>query len=275
MIFGAHHKHRGLQGTYTQRYNGRHRLFGHLFQGRYKAVIVDGQAEENYFPVVSTYIHLNPARAGLIRIGQERLKRYRWSSYLWYLNRAGQRPRWLNTEQVMGRLGLAPADRRGYEAYMEGRVLELGRKARRKELEAQWKPLRRGWYVGGASFLERLEAYLDGALEGRQRESHSGQAKDAHDEAAAERALGQALGALGLSDAELEQMPKSAPEKMVLAWWLRQRTTVPLRWVSERLAMGHFTRVSQAITQIQRRPARKHEQLKRLLRRVARNQTAA
>lgn len=129
--------------------------------------------------------------------------------------------------------------------------------------------------MGGASFLERLEAYLDGALEGRQRESHSGQAKDAHDEAAAERALGQALGALGLSDAELEQMPKSAPEKMVLAWWLRQRTTVPLRWVSERLAMGHFTRVSQAITQIQRRPARKHEQLKRLLRRVARNQTAA
>ena len=76
LIFGAHHKHRGLQGTYTQRYNGRHRLFGHLFQGRYRAVVVDGQAEEDYFPVVSTYIHLNPARAGLIRIGQERLKRY-------------------------------------------------------------------------------------------------------------------------------------------------------------------------------------------------------
>ena len=162
--------------------------------------------------MVSPYIHLNPARAGLIRIGQERLKRYRWSSYPWYQNRAGQRPKWLNTEQAMGRLGLAPADRRGYEAYMEGRVLELGRKARRKELEARWKALRRGWYVGGASFLERLEAYLDRALEGRQRESHSGQAKDAHDEAVAERALGQALGALGLSDAELEQMPRSAPE---------------------------------------------------------------
>lgn len=68
---------------------------------------------------------------------------------------------------------------------------------------------------------------------------------------------------------------KSAPEGMVQAWWLRQRTTVPLRWVSERLAVGHFTRVSQAITQIQRRPARKHEQIKRLLRRVPRNQTAA
>jgi hypothetical protein len=94
----------------------------------------------------------------------------------------------------------------------------LGSKAGRKELDAQWKALRRGWYVGGASFLEKLELYWDGAIEGRRRESHSGQAKAAHDEAAAERALGQALGALGLSGADLEQMPKSAPEKLVLAW---------------------------------------------------------
>jgi putative transposase len=64
-----------LLGTYTQRYHGRHRLFGHLFQARYKAVIVDGRREENYFQVLSTYIHLNPARAGLIRIGKESSKR--------------------------------------------------------------------------------------------------------------------------------------------------------------------------------------------------------
>jgi hypothetical protein len=87
--------------------------------------------------------------------------------------------------------------------------------------------------------------------------------------------LGQALGALGLSGVDLEQMPKSAPAKMVLAWWLRQWTTVPLRWVSERLAMGHFTRVSQAISVVQRRPARKHEQIKRQRSRAARNQAAA
>ena len=134
-----------LQGTYTQRYNGRHRLFGHLFQGRYQAVLVDGQAEASYFQVVSTYIHLNPARAGLLRIGRERLKRYPWRSYPWYLNRAGKRPVWLSTERVMGSLGLAPKDRRGYEAYLAGRVLELGSPAGRKELAAQWKALRRGW----------------------------------------------------------------------------------------------------------------------------------
>jgi REP element-mobilizing transposase RayT len=253
-----------LQGTYTQRYNSRHEVFGHLFQGRYKALLVD-EAEGNYFEVVSTYIHLNPARAGLIRIGKDRLKRFGWSSYPWYLNRAGRRPVWLSTEKVMGSLGLRPTDRRGYEAYLEGRVLELASKAGRKELDAQWKALRRGWYVGRESFLEKLEKYLDGAVEGRRRESHSGQAKTAHDEAAAEKALRQALKALGLDESDLAQMAKSAAEKLVLAWWLRQRTTVGLRWVSERLRMGHFTRVSQAVSLVQRQPEPKHEKLKRQL----------
>src|SRR2546426_11797085 len=65
-----------LQGTYTQRYNSRHKVRGHLFQGRYKAVVVDGS--DDYLQVESTYIHLNPARARLIRVGEERLKRYPW-----------------------------------------------------------------------------------------------------------------------------------------------------------------------------------------------------
>ena len=53
-----------LQGTYMQRYNVRHALCGHLFQGRYKALLIE--PEGIYLQVVSTYIHLNPARAGLV-----------------------------------------------------------------------------------------------------------------------------------------------------------------------------------------------------------------
>jgi hypothetical protein len=104
-----------------------------------------------------------------------------------------------------------------------------------------------------------------GTWEGRRRESRRGEAKAAPDEAAADKVLQQALGVPGLSESQLAQNPKSAPEKAVLAWWLRQRTTVPLRWVSEHLAMGHFTRVSQTIDQVQRRPGRKQAQIKRLL----------
>src|SRR5438552_19078513 len=60
-----------LQGTYTQRCNARHQVRGHLFQGRYKAVPVEA-GTDTYFQVVSTYIHLNPARAGRLTPGQER-----------------------------------------------------------------------------------------------------------------------------------------------------------------------------------------------------------
>jgi len=53
--------------------------------------------------------------------------------------------------------------------------------------------------------------------------------------------------------------------KTTLAGWLRELTTVSLPWVSEELAMGHYTRVSQAVNRLQRKPGRKLERLKRLL----------
>ncbi len=214
---------------------------------------------------ISTYIHLNPARAKLIRVGQERLKRYRWSSYPCYLNRAGRRPVWLETQAVLGSLGLAPGQTRGYEAYIEGRVLELATKAGRRQLEDQWKELRRGWYVGGQSFREKLEGYLEGVVRGRRRESHSGAARQTHDEVAASRRLEAGLKALGLSRARLPELPKGAAENAALAWWLRQSTAVSLRWVGERLAMGHWTRVSQAVSRVTRRPDRKLARLRRRL----------
>ncbi len=71
-----------LPAVYTERFNGRHEVFGHLFRGRYQAIVSDGSSA-GYFEVVGTYIHSNLARAGLTRIGQEALKRHRWSSYPW------------------------------------------------------------------------------------------------------------------------------------------------------------------------------------------------
>ena len=177
-----------FQGTYTQRYNSRHRLFGHLYQGRDKALVVDG-AEGNYWAVVSTYIHLNPARAGLIRIGQERLSSYRWSSYPDYLKVLAPRAPWLVTAQVLGSLGLAPEEVEGDEAYVEARVLELGMQAGREELAQQWKVLRRGWCLGGAAFKERMLTLVGGPLRQGRRHSYSGPAKREPGEAEAERLL--------------------------------------------------------------------------------------
>ena len=56
-----------FQGTYTQRFNARNREWGHLFQGRYKALLVENGSNA-YFPIFSSYIHLNPARAGMFNL---------------------------------------------------------------------------------------------------------------------------------------------------------------------------------------------------------------
>jgi putative transposase len=96
-----------LLGTYTSRFNRRHKMFGHLFSGRYKALIVDGSGN-GYLKTVCDYVHLNPARAKLLSPDQA-LREYRWSSWPAYLTPPGQRPDWLRVERLLGEYGL-PAD---------------------------------------------------------------------------------------------------------------------------------------------------------------------
>src|SRR6266446_6372704 len=89
-----------LLGTYTMRFNRRHKLFGHLFSGRYKALPVDGSGT-GYLKVVCDYVHLNPARAKLVA-GKAKLSEFRWSSYPEYLRAAGGRRPWLRVDRLLG-----------------------------------------------------------------------------------------------------------------------------------------------------------------------------
>ena len=83
---------------------------------------------------------------------------------------------------------------------------------------------------------------------------------------AAENFLRAGAKALGLKTPDLGRLPKGGPEKVALAWWLRRRTTVSLRWVGERLEMGHYTRVTQAASRMNRKPGRKLRALGETLR---------
>ena len=83
----------GINWTYTRRYNVRHKIFGHLFQGRYKALLVDGE-EPGYFLAVSDYIHMNPVRAKAIRETKKLLKDP-WSSAGWLAGNRKEKPQWL------------------------------------------------------------------------------------------------------------------------------------------------------------------------------------
>ena len=72
-----------LLGVYTNRFNHRYKEFGHLFSGRYKALLVDGSGN-GYLKAVGDYVHLNPVRAGLLA-SEQPLQAYPWSSYPLYL----------------------------------------------------------------------------------------------------------------------------------------------------------------------------------------------
>ena len=70
-----------LLGVFSQSWNRARKRRGHVFQGRYKAVPVNGDAADAYyFRIVADYIHLNPARAGLVDGKEKPLAGYRWSS---------------------------------------------------------------------------------------------------------------------------------------------------------------------------------------------------
>ncbi len=105
-----------LLGTYTGRYNRRHRLGGHLFSGRYKALVVDG-SESGYLRTVCDYVHLNPIRAKLLP-PEQKLREYRWSSVADYIRQPAQRVRWLRVDRLFGKLGIpkdSVAGRRRFE----------------------------------------------------------------------------------------------------------------------------------------------------------------
>ena len=80
--------------------------------------------------------------------------------------------------------------------------------------------------------------------------------------------MARAFALLGLKEESVAGLSRNAPAKVVLAWWLRRQTTVSLRWVSDRLCMGHYTRVTQAVSRAERRPGRKLNQIKRKLLRL-------
>ena len=99
-----------LLGVYTKRFNIRHKECGHLFAGRYKALMVEGSGS-GYLRTVCDYVHLNPVRAKLVKRGAP-LESFGWSSYGQYLKPPEQRPAWLRVDRVLGEEGI-PRDTEG------------------------------------------------------------------------------------------------------------------------------------------------------------------
>lgn len=140
-----------LQTAYTVYYNKRHGRIGHLFQGRYKAILVEG---DEYLLKLSRYIHLNPVMVGAVktRAVEERakaLRRYVWSSYRAYL---GKTPALvgLDVKPLLAMMGSGRGAAKEYRRYVESGLVE-----RDEEMETLKKES--PWGIGSAAFLEGIQ----------------------------------------------------------------------------------------------------------------------
>jgi putative transposase len=218
---------RWFLGTYTSRFNRKHKFFGHLFSGRYKALQVDNSGN-GYLKTVCDYVHLNPVRAKLLK-AEEPLKGYLWSSFSHYLSAPGKRPSWLRCDRLLGEWSIprdSPAGRRHFEEAVEQR--------RKLDNREAFQAVRRGWCLGSEEFRQELLQRMDGGL----KRHHSGTLRRESEQLKAEKLLAVELKMRGWKRKDLDARPKGDGEKIKIARRLRQETTMTWAWIAERLAMG-------------------------------------
>lgn len=135
---------RQLNGVYTQRFNRTHARVGHVFQGRFKAILVD---KESYLLELSRYVVLNPLRARMVR----KLENYPWSSYLATCGQLAA-PSWLHVDAILSQFGSLRA--RAIERYVE--FVHEGR-----DVPSVWGRLQGQVYLGSEAFLTRVQKLIE------------------------------------------------------------------------------------------------------------------
>lgn len=135
---------RQLNGVYTQKFNHAHGRVGHVFQGRYKAILVD---KNSYLLELCRYIVLNPVRAKMVT--EPGL--HAWSSYNATLGRTNC-PAWLQTDWLLQQFASRKTHAR--QRYAEFVAQGIGQ-------ESPWKKLKGQILLGDETFVECLRPFLD------------------------------------------------------------------------------------------------------------------
>ena len=225
-----------LQGTFSTRFNRLREERGHLFQGRYKSLVVD--PVEGLGPLCH-YIHLNAVRARVRPV--ERVAEWPWSSLRWLME-PKRRAAWYAPDAALahaGGLKDTAAGRAKYLAYLAWLAEdEPARKAQR------FAEMSKGWVIGSVGFAkEVVGAYAETLGEGRRMAAETRFTQ----EALWQEALTEQLGKLGRTTAELAATGKSAEWKLALAAALKARTTATNRWLGAALHLGSLHEVSRKV----------------------------
>ena len=135
---------RQLNGVYTQRFNRKHQRVGHVFQGRYKAIIVQ---KDSYLLELARYIVLNPVRAEMVRSARD----WPWSSYRATADMA-EAPNWLTMDIILAQFG----QKRGLAVAAYRSFVAAG-----KNQPSLWAKLKNQIYLGTDAFVEKMRRKIE------------------------------------------------------------------------------------------------------------------
>ena len=140
---------RQLNGVYTQAFNRAHRRDGHVFKGRFTAILVE---KESHLLELCRYVVLNPVRAGMV----ERPEQYRWSSYRPTLGKAAK-PALLTTRWLLGNFSNTLAEsRRRYRKFVTAGM---------DDIESPWGKLSGQILLGTEEFVQKAKELLGGKVD--------------------------------------------------------------------------------------------------------------
>lgn len=227
-------------GTFTNRYNRRRGLSGHLFAGRYRAVPVAPGG--SFFLEACLHVLLNPARAGLLAPEQPVVS-HPATSAAWCVRPPGERPAWLATDRLFAAAGLpedSPEARRAFAEWLEAR--------RAASEPPSWRMLRRGWCCGDEAFrAELLERWR-----GASRDPRRGPVPHEAQVQLGWGIVAEELSRRGWTIEELARRRKTDPDKAAIAQRLRRETALSLRWIAAALHMGSINTLRNTLVAAER-----------------------
>jgi putative transposase len=224
-----------LQSVFSNRFNKFVGERGHVFQGRYKALLLE---DSTALLQVVDYIHLNPVRAGVVQL--EKLKSYRLSSFPDFFLRKG-RPGFLTAAEFLheaGGLRDSPAGMKAYHGRLKW-VMEEDPKRR----EEEFARLCRGWYVG----TKEGKAHLAGKIQKGEAKANADSIREL-EEVRWNHLLKSGMKALGKNPSQCEKELKSVEWKLALGAWLKSQSGVTNGWLAKRLNMGNLNNASNLMT---------------------------
>lgn len=229
-----------LQSTYANRFNRFRGEHGHVFQGRYHAIVVEDGA---HLGAVAHYVHLNPVRAHIVSV--RALSSYRWSSLRFLLRNRKGRPPWLRLDEALSAAGGLPDTAGGHAAYLDFLAWLAEDDAAQKGLA--FDGMCKGWALGSKEFKSKVIAEQKEALQDLDlAEAALGEIR----ERVGETILAACLKRLGRTPAETVKEPKAAAWKVAIAAHLRAISTVKNPWLADKLNMGDPDGVSRYVSEL-------------------------